>query len=170
MPYRKPVPLGEHHVLAHFSCGEPALDDWLRHTALYNQTKQYTRTFVVADADFRVVGYCSLCAGMIHRDDAPRAVKGGQAPNEIPVALLARLAIDAAHQGNGLGGALMRHALRAVVSAGQTVAFRAVMVDAISESAADFYRKYGFRQSRISPTKLLLPIKDIVAALEAATK
>lgn len=138
--------------------------------ALHNQAQQYTRTFVIADADYRVVAYHSLCAGMIHRNDVSRSVKGGQAPNEIPVALLARLAVDTRFQRRGLGPALLRNALQSVVSAGQAVAFRAVMVDAINDDAAAFYRKFGFRPSKISPTKLLLPMKDVIASLDAATR
>lgn len=170
MAYRRPAPISEGHVTSDFHCGEATLDAWLREMALYNQTRQYTRTFVIADEDYNVVGYHSLCAGMIHRNDVPRSVKGGRAPNEIPVALLARLAVDKRHQGRNLGGALMRNALQSAVSAGQVVAFRTVMVDAISEQAVKFYAKYGFRPTRISPSKLILPMKDIIASLEEASQ
>ncbi len=170
MPYRRPAPIGEHHLTDRFSCGEATLDAWLRDTALYNQSQQYTRTFVIADANFRVVAYHSLCAGMIHRNDVTRSVRGGKAPAEIPVALLARLAVDSDHQGKGLGPALMRSALQSAVSAGQVVAFRAIMVDALNAKAASFYAKFGFRLSKISPTKMLLPMKDVIASLEEATK
>ena len=151
-----------------FSCGQPSLDAWLRDMALYNHHQQFTRTFVIADGDFNVVGYHSLCAAMIHRDDVSRSIKGGKAPMDIPVALLARLAVDQGHQGLGLGAALMRNALQSAVAASRTVAFRAVMVDAIDETAASFYRKFGFLPTRISPTKLLLPMKTVLASLEEA--
>ena len=42
------------------------------------------------------------------------------------------------------------------------------MVDAIDETAASFYRKFGFLPTRISPTKLLLPMKTVLASLEEA--
>ncbi len=58
--------------------------------ALHNQREGYTRTFVIADADKKVVAYHSLCAGMISRNEAPRVIGGHGAPGEIPVALLAR--------------------------------------------------------------------------------
>ena len=169
MGYRKPVPLIDHHDCSDFDCGEVTLNAWLRDMARYNQEQRYTRTFVIADEDFRVVGYHSLCAGMIHRNDVSRGVRGGRAPTDIPVALLARLGVDNRHQGKGLGSALLRNALQAAVSAGQSVAFRAVMVDAIDDDAIRFYTKFGFQASRISPSKLLLPMKTILASLEEAT-
>lgn len=85
LPYRKPAPLSDQHTFDGFNSGKPALDEWLRDLAWYNQEQNYTCTFVIADENYRVVGYHSLCAGMIHRNGLPRAVKGSRAPQEIPV-------------------------------------------------------------------------------------
>ncbi|MBD9640724.1 GNAT family N-acetyltransferase [Ensifer sp. ENS07] len=169
MPYRKPCPIADHHVLSEFSSGKESLDVWLRDMALYNQAQGYCRTFVIADADYKVVGYQSVCAGMIHRNDAPRAVKGHMAPTEIPVALLARLAVSVPHQGNGLGKALLKNALMSVVSAAQLVAFRAVVVHALDEDAEKFYKRHGFQETKNMERRLILPAKDIVASLAAVT-
>ncbi|EUB95251.1 GCN5-related N-acetyltransferase [Rhizobium sp. CF080] len=163
--YRKPVPLGEQHHLGDFESGKPVLDRFLKEMALHNQAQSYTRTFVIADADFRVVGYHSLCAGMISRENAPRQVKGHQAPGEIPVALLARLAVDRRHHGQGLGGELLKNALLAVVATSEVVAFRAVMVHALDDEASSFYLRHGFRQAKGLDRTLLLPVKDIVASI-----
>lgn len=163
--YRKPAPLSERHNLEDFDSGKSVLDTFLKEMALHNQAQGYTRTFVIADADFRVVGYHSLCAGMISRENAPRQVKGHQAPGEIPVALLARLAVDRRHHGHGLGGELLKNALLAVVATSEVVAFRAVMVHALDDEAASFYLRYGFRQAKGLDRTLLLPIKDIVASV-----
>lgn len=163
--YRKPALLGEQHRLEDFDSSKPVLDVFLKDLALHNQLQGYTRTFVIADADFRVVGYHSLCAGMISRENAPRQVKGHRAPGEIPVALLARLAVDRHHQGQGLGGELLKNALLAVVATADVVAFRAIMVHALDEEAMAFYLKYGFRQAKGLEQTLLLPVKDIAASL-----
>ena len=168
MGFRRPVEIGEHHRVDGFSCGVPELDRWLRDRALYNHHQGYTRTIVIATQDYAVAGYYALCAGMIQRNDLTRSVRGNMAPDNIPVALLARLAVDEGHHGCGLGEALLCDALRAVTAASRTVAFRAIMVDAISDRAAAFYRKFGFRASRISPSRLLLPMADVMASLEAA--
>src|SRR5690606_21513612 len=135
MAYRKPVPISDVHNLAGFHSGKHSLDEWLKDMALYNQQQGYTRTFVIADQDFHVVGYHSLCAGMIHRNDVSRSVKGSKAPPELPVAVLARLAVTQEHQGKQLGAALLKNALMSIVSAAQLVAFRGVVVHAIDDDA-----------------------------------
>lgn len=169
MRYRKPAPISERHVIDGFKTGKPQLDDWLRDMALYNQTQNYTRTFVIADEDYRVVGYHSLCAGMIHRNDVSRAVKGSRAPAELPVALLARLAVTDDHQGRGLGSALLKNALLSVVSAAQVVAFRGVVVHAIDDDAVRFYTKFHFQETAGMERRLILPASDIVASLAKVT-
>ena len=65
MPLRKPCPISDKHILDRFTSGNPLLDDWLRDRAAYNQEQGFSRTFVVADEDYNVVGYHSLCAGLL---------------------------------------------------------------------------------------------------------
>ena len=145
------------------------MDEWLRDMARYNQAQNYTRTFVIADEGYRVVGYHSLCAGMIHRNDLSRAVKGSRAPQEIPVAVLARLAVTNEHPGKGLGPALLKNALMSVVSAAQAVAFRGVVVHAIDDDALSFYKKYHFQETAGMARRLILPANDIVALVAQVT-
>lgn len=166
--FRKPAPLDENHRVEDFFSGKPALDEFLKDMALHNQQQGFSRTFVIADADFRVAGYHSLCAGMISRDNAARQAKGHRAPHEIPVALLARLAVDRRYQGQGLGRALLKNALLAVIPSSQLVAFRAVMIHAIDQDAERFYEKFGFRAAKGLERTLLLPTKDIALSLQAA--
>lgn len=170
MGYRKPVPLAEKHRLDDFESGKPALDAWLRDMALYNQAQGYTRTFVIADEEYRVVGYHAVCAGMIHRNDVSRAARGHPAPSELPVAVLARLAVTRAHQGKGLGPALLRNALLSIVSASQLVAFRGVVVHAIDEDAVKFYKRFHFQETKGMERRLILPANDIVASLAAVKR
>jgi GNAT superfamily N-acetyltransferase len=169
LPYRKPAPISEQHIIDGFSTGKPSLDEWLRDMALYNQTQGYTRTFVIADEHYHVVGYHSLCAGMIHRNDVSRAAKGSKAPQELPVAVLARLAVTEPHQGQGLGTALLKNALISIVSAAQLVAFRGVVVHAIDDGAMKFYKKFHFQETKGMERRLILPTRDIVASLAKVT-
>lgn len=157
------------HILDGFNSGKPPLDEWLKDMALYNQTQGYTRTFVIADEHYRVVGYHSLCAGMIHRSDVSRSAKGSKAPPELPVAVLARLAVTQEHQGKGLGPALLRNALISIVSAAQLVAFRGVVVHAIDDDAMRFYAKYCFQETRGMERRLILAAGDIAASLAKVT-
>jgi GNAT superfamily N-acetyltransferase len=169
LPYRKPTPISELHIVDGFDSGKPTLDQWLKDMALYNQAQGYSRTFVIADEKQHVVGYHSLCAGMIHRNDVSRSAKGSQAPPELPVAVLARLAVTKAHQGKRLGPALLKNALMSIVSAAQLVAFRGVVVHAIDDDAMSFYKKYHFQETSGMERRLILPSKDIVASLAKVT-
>ncbi len=169
VPFRRPAPIAEHHSTSDFDSGKPPLDEWLRDMALYNQSQGYTRTFVIADEHFNVVGYHSVCAGMIYRNDVSRAVKGSQAPNELPVAILARLAVTRKRHGQGIGQALLKNALLSVVSAAQLVAFRGVVVHAIDDDAMHFYKKFAFQATKGLDRRLILPAKDIVASLAKLT-
>lgn len=162
-----PEPLASGHDISDFSCGKPILDEWLFDLALHNQAANYTRTFVIRDGEMRVRAYYALCAGMMLRKDIGSAMKTHGAPGEIPVALLARLAVHEDLQGRKVGRALLSHALRTAVSASQAVAFRAVAVDALDEDAAAFYRRMGFRPTRISPHRMLLPTQDILVSMAA---
>nr|WP_234937372.1 GNAT family N-acetyltransferase [Rhizobium herbae] len=166
---RKPALLSSDHRIDEFDSGKPMLDGFLKEVALYNQQHGYTRTFVIADTDQKVVGYYSLCAGMMSRDHMPRRMKGHPSPKEIPLALLARLAVSRSHQGRGIGKALLKNALLMVASTSQSVAFRAVVVHAIDDEAERFYLKHGFCAAKGLERTLLLPIQDIEASLPAST-
>lgn len=48
-----------------------------------------------------------------------------------------------ARPGEGIGGALLSHAIRTADRAGRVVAARLLVVDAIDDRAASFYRHYG---------------------------
>jgi ribosomal protein S18 acetylase RimI-like enzyme len=87
-------------------------------------------------------------------------------PAEVPAILLAKLALDVSLQGQGLGDELLLDALTRCVRAGEIVASRFVVVDAIDEDAAKFYEKYGFmRIPDTAPVRLLRRLKSIAADL-----
>ncbi|MFI0846908.1 GNAT family N-acetyltransferase [Mesorhizobium sp. IMUNJ 23232] len=138
--------------------------------ALHNQRENYTRTFVVRDAAMEVKGYYALCAGVLFRKEAPKALAKHGAPTELPIALLARLAVHNDVKGNGLGRILLAHALQTTCLAARQVAFRAMVVDALDEEAAKFYRRLHFQETKINPLKLVLPITDILQSIAAAER
>ena len=80
------------HQLADFDCGVAEPNDWLRKRALANNREGASRTYVVTDGQ-RGVGYYALAANSIAVADAPGRFRRNM-PNPIPVALLARLAVD----------------------------------------------------------------------------
>ncbi len=86
-------------------------------------------------------------------------------PNPIPVAVLARLAVDRHWQGRGIGRALFRDAARRVAHAADAIGIRGIVVHAISKQAMDFYLSLGFDRSPREPMMLMVRLSDIRAAL-----
>ena len=125
------------------------------------------RTFVAVRAG-RVVGYTSLTMGSVRRSDAPARLVRGPPGYPVGMVLIARLAVDRAEQGTGLGTRLLADALRMAVLAGESVAARLIAVDAIDEQAARFYRQHGFTDTLDHRLRLYRRMKDVRASLEQA--
>ena len=153
---RSPEPLQAYHQLDAFDCGSDALNLWLQRRALNNQRAGVSRTSVVCRDDC-VIAYVSLAAGAIVLAEVPASLRRNM-PNPLPVVMLGRLAVDRNYQGLGLGRALVAHAIRLSLQAQQLVGARALLVHAIDDQAAAFYRRMGFRPSPISPLILLLQL------------
>jgi GNAT superfamily N-acetyltransferase len=153
-----PQPLGSEHELDAFTSGVEQLGDWLKRHALHNEVDGGSRTFV-ACAERRVVGYYSLAAGSVMRGVATNRVRRN-IPEPIPVILLGRLAIDRSWQGRGLGADLLRDAVLRMLSAGDTIGVRAILVHAISDTAKAFYERHGFRASPIEPLTLMITMAE----------
>ncbi len=162
-PPRPIEPLRKDHDRSAFDSGVAVLDDWFHRFALENHAAGFARVYVTC-RDGHVVGYYSLGAFSVLRGDAiTRAPKGG--PAQIPALLLGRLAVDRADQGQGIGGALLRHAMLTAVVASERHAVRALVVNALDETARHFYRRYGFEPSPTNNLDLMMLVKDIKATL-----
>lgn len=157
--------LGAGHDVSAFRSGQDALDAWLRRHAWAAQQMDSARTFVLIRQE-EVVGYFSLTMGSVLRSDPPRQLVHGLPAYPVGVVLLARLAVDAGHHGQGFGGLLLAEALRKAVAAGEAAAARLVVVDAIDEAAARFYTHYSFLAVPEHPMRLYRRIKDIRASLD----
>jgi GNAT superfamily N-acetyltransferase len=153
------------HDTSSFSCGNELLDRWLTRYAGQNERRDAARTFVATTSSDLVCGYYTLLAGQLeHHQATPETRKGLSRHFPIPVAILARLAIDSRHQGHGLGAALLDDALGRVCRAAELLAVRAVIVHAIDHGAATFYERFGFRALSATPRTLMVTL----AALRAA--
>ncbi|MBZ5594214.1 MAG: GNAT family N-acetyltransferase [Acidobacteriia bacterium] len=158
--------LAEQHVLAKFECGKPSLDDWLKRYALANQKLDSSQTYVV-HRNSVVVGYYSLTAGSVRKQEAPARVGKGMPNYPLGVILLARLAVDRRERGTGLGGALMKDALTRCLSAADTIGARAVLVHALDEEARSFYEHFDFERCPGNDLHLMLRIQDLRASVSA---
>lgn len=163
MSYRV-EPLADGHDLDGFACGHRDLDEWLTRHAR-GATRQGTRTYVlIEEASGAVAGYFALAPHLLERERAPRGVGRG-APRRIPAILLAKLALHERLQGQGLGAELLVHALTTTVSAARSAGGRIVVVDAIDDDAAGFYRAHDFQPSPTDPHRLVLKLSTAARAL-----
>lgn len=158
-------PLNRKHDVSAFDCGsQPSLNEWLKHFAWTNQRAETSRTYVVRRAG-RVVGFYSIAAGSVRKEDSPARIAHGLANHPVPLVLITRLAVDRTEQGIGLGKALLKDALLRSAGAADIIGARAVLVHAIDDHAAAFYRRFGFEPSPMSDRHLMLLMKDLRASL-----
>jgi len=153
------------HDVGAFDCGNELLNRWLKRYAGQSERRDAARTFVATGPGESVLGYYTLLAGQLQHEAATATVRKGQSQHfPIPIALLARLAVDRRHQGKGLGAELLADALSRVQLASAQVAVRAVVVHAIDDPAAGFYERFGFRALTSTPRTLMVTLSDLRAA------
>lgn len=160
MSYTQPEPLRGKHDLAEFDCSEQSLNTWLHRYARHAEAARSAKVYVTTDGS-DVVGYYALAVGQIEpAKGTARLLKGQPAEQSVPVVILARLAVDARHQGRGLGRSLLQDALLRCVHAAEAVGIRALVVHAHAE-AVGFYEAFGFEPSPSDPMHLVLLMKDM---------
>jgi GNAT superfamily N-acetyltransferase len=162
-----PEPIAARQEVGAFSCGKPALDDWLKTRAFANQRNGFAVIMVVHDEN-RVAGFYALAPTAVLPASMPRSLRTGQPPNPVPCLLLGQLATDLRWAGQGVGTALLADALRRSVRAAELVGGRALVVKAIDPEAAEFWRRRGFRPSRDDEMILFRSIADIAEAVRQA--
>ena len=116
------------------------------------------------EAGASVVAYYSLAATSAARRDLPGAMRRNS-PDPVPAMLLARMAVDRPHQRAGLGQAMLMEAMKRTAAISRAAGVRMLIVHAIDDEAASFYRKYGFREMPGQTGALFLPIETIVEAM-----
>jgi len=162
-PLRPPEPLADDHQIDRFDSAEPSLNDWLKRRAMANQASGATRTYVVCEGR-RVVAYYALASGAIVQAGVPGRFRRNM-PDPIPVAVLARLAVDGHYQRRGLGRALFRDAAVRVTHAADAIGIRGIVVYAISAKAREFYISLGFDPCPSDGMTLVVTLRDLRAIL-----
>jgi len=142
-----------------FSCGQLALDDYIHWYASQDVKRDLARVFVASPTDDSgsLAGFFTLSAGSVNCSDLPEKLAHKLPRYPVPVALIGRLAVDQAFQGKGLGSILLADACQKVRRARNTLAVVGIIVDAKDDSAAAFYRHFGFMDLLGKPGRLLLP-------------
>jgi GNAT superfamily N-acetyltransferase len=156
-----------------FRSGDADLDRFFHQFAGQNQFRHHLGVTYVAVGSETILGFATVAAAHVEIDDLPLAARRKLPRYPLPVLRLARLAVDQAGQGQGLGLELLRFVLRLALQMADQYGCVGVVVDA-KPNAAAFYAKYGFiavepvegqSDARPSPTPMFLSIRTIQHAL-----
>jgi GNAT superfamily N-acetyltransferase len=157
-----------------FDCGDDPLNNYLKRHAWANQQKSSIGvTYVAIDegAPRTVLGYFTLATASVPRDAFPRKYVRGLPPYDLPLILLARLAVDRRFSGKGLGHALISEAFKIALRVADDVGCRCIITDAYRERT-DWYARYGFipleGAAETGPQRMFLDIRTLRLALKHA--
>jgi GNAT superfamily N-acetyltransferase len=164
--------LEEQDEVENFDCGDEPLNNYLKRHAWNNQEKSSIGvTYVAVDegAPRAVLGYFTLAAASVARAAFPKKFVRGLPPYDLPLVLLARLAVDLRFAGRGLGHALISEALRISLRVAGEVGCRCIITDAYRDRIS-WYAKYGFvpieGAAQGGPQRMFLDIRTARAALK----
>jgi GNAT superfamily N-acetyltransferase len=158
-----PKPIADRHDVSGFGNGvHTSLDQWLCERARSSEGLS-ARTYVVCPSrePDRVIGYFSISTAMEQRNFLPSAKLRRGMPEQVPLLLIGRLAVDAAWQGRGVGSALLIDALRRCLAASEIAGARGVVAHAIDDVAADFYERHGFIRSPLGERVMFMAIETL---------
>lgn len=158
------VHLTRNHERSTFDCGHAPLNEWLKNRAGQFDRRDLSRTFVAVRGGESVVrGYYALSTHRVLFKVLPAGDAKGLPRLDVPVVLIGQLAVDRSEQGQGLGATLLMDALRRAQYVSDEIGIRAVEVQAIDETARQFYLKFGFRSLLDDPRHLMMPLHEIRA-------
>jgi len=158
--------LASRHDRSTFSCGVPALDDYLRTRATQDMRRYSAAAFVLLEDDepTRITGFYTLSAFSVELDSVPEsAAKGLARYPVVPSILIGRLARSTSFP--GLGAALLTDAITRCVRQADAIGASLIVVDAKDERAGAFYKKHGFLSLTSAPMRLVLPMKTAAMAV-----
>jgi GNAT superfamily N-acetyltransferase len=159
--------LSDPHSLREFDCGNKMLNEWFHLHALENQMRNLSRTFVLGDESEFIVGYYSLTAGGVRRENLPTGLGRGLPAVDIGMVLRGRLAIDTSYHRPGFGRDLMVDAIIHAAAAGENAAASIIAVGPIEVSAQSFYESFSFRRIPGDAVgRMYLRIDDALATLD----
>ena len=156
-------PLNPTHGRTGFQCGVEALDRYLKKQAKQDIKRRISRVFVATKPDNpkTVIGYYTLSTLSIELNQLPEKLVRKLTKHPVPAALIGRLAVSNAAQGQGVGKMLLADAIKRTLVVSDQIAIYAMVVDAINDSAKGFYKQFGFTHLSDDSPRLFLPLKSI---------
>lgn len=153
------------HDVKGFDCGKPVMNEFISRYASKNARLGLSATWVLVDeatshtGKHPVAAYFTLASATVHRENIPTDKNLPGYP--VPVILLARLAIDHRHQGQGLGAKTLVSALRrAIQVTDQGLPALGVILDVLDKDALAFYQRFElFEPFTDDPMRLFAPMQ-----------
>jgi ribosomal protein S18 acetylase RimI-like enzyme len=155
-------PLNPTHDRTGFQCGIEALDRYLKKQAKQDIKRRISRVFVARKPDNpkTVIGYYTLSTLSIELNQLPEKLARKLPRHPVPAALIGRLAVSNAAQGQGVGKMLLADAIKRTLAVSDQIAIYAMVVDAINDNARGFYEQFGFTRLSDDSPRLFLPLKS----------
>jgi GNAT superfamily N-acetyltransferase len=164
--------LEEFDEVENFDCGDAPLNSYLQRHAWTNQQKvSIGVTYVALEqaAPRTVLGYFTLATSSVPRERFPKKYVRGLPPYDLPLILLARLAVDKRFGAQGLGHALLSEALKITLRVADELGCRCIVTDAYRDKVA-WYARYGFvpieGSAKNGPQRMFLNVRTIRTAYE----
>lgn len=160
------------HDRAAFSSSVSRIDNYLRNSASKNARADYEKVFVACRRDERtVLGYYVICPHAVDIESLPEQLrrKMPRRPT-ISAFYLSIIATDTSVQRRGLGRLLMANAFRRCVAAADEAGGRYLVLDALNEEVARFYRSLGFEAlpTHDQEKRMMISMEKIRKAVERA--
>ena len=137
-----------------------ALDEYLQRFARQHANAKVSRTYVATDVS-TILGFYALAMSAIRRENLPSRHLSRFPNFPLPVARLARLAVDVHHQRQGIGELILADALQRCLLLSEEIGMIGVVVDAKDERARGWYERYEFERLPDLPLTLWLPAAAI---------
>jgi len=168
--YLPPRLLEPDHTLEGFECSSVEQTQWLQRHARQANASGTARVLAVTESDStEVAAYYAWAMATITVADAPTRMRKGAGRYPQPVALLARLGVSTAHEGQGLGAGLLQDVIVRTADLGAEIGCRGLLVHAETTAVRDFYLHLisEFEPSPTDELHLVLLMKDIHRTLRS---
>jgi len=164
------------HDRKSFTCGNTALDKFLKEQANKAEHEDRSRTKILVNSEIpsQIIGFYTLGYGEIPK--APAGSRLAKYPHPLPVLILGRMGVDLKFQKKRVGEQLLLDAIfqvaRMKLEKLTTIPVVGLVVDAKDESIKSFYQKYGFTMidKHIDPLRLWLPAATCTKIYFEATR
>ena len=157
--------LGSQHDRATFSCGVAALDRYLREQAGQDMRRRVAVVYVLVERDTAAIaGFYTLSATGVDVSALPAQVTR-RLPRypRLPAVLLGRLAVAQQFHAQGLGRGLLLDALARAYNLSHQRGALAVIVDAVDDTAGQFYERFGFQRLAEAGSHFFLAMSAIAS-------